>query len=158
MKPRPIPSEYTPVVEWLLPQLMPWRKMTIAIDGVDHGGKSSLGRFLAWQTGMPVIETDFTLIDGMKPPSGAGPLLPVHDAGLLRRLIEHRHGLGRPTLVEGIFVLRQLAAVGIDPDLLIEVQAPGVNGGWPEEFALYRRSHPRATKPDFVVTRQSYDA
>lgn len=158
MKPRPIPSEYAPVVDWLLPQLKPWRKMTIAIDGVDHAGKSSLGRFLAWQTGMPVIETDFTLIGGVKPPSGTGPLLPVHDPELLRRLIQHRHGLERPVLVEGIFVLRQLAAVGIDPDLLIAVQAAGVSGGWPEEFALYRRFHPRAANPDFVMARQADDA
>jgi len=41
---RPIPTEYEPVVEWPLPQLNPWRKMTIAIDGVDHAGKSSTAK------------------------------------------------------------------------------------------------------------------
>ena len=59
--------------------------MTIAVDGVDHAGKSSLARFLSWQLQMPVIETDFTLVRSSSPPT--------HDAGLLRKLVEDRHHL-----------------------------------------------------------------
>jgi hypothetical protein len=148
---RPIPLEYKAVVEWLLPKLLPWRKMTVAIDGLGHAGKSSLGRFLAWQSQMPVIETDFTLL------KNAGQ--PAHDPNLLRRLIRHRHELGRPVLIEGVFVLRQLSAVGIDPDLLIEMRATRQETGtWEHEFAEYRRDYPRTETPDFVVTRPANDA
>jgi hypothetical protein len=138
--------EYVAAAEWLLPKLQPWRKMTIAIDGVDHAGKSSLGRFLAWQAEMPVIETDFTLIHGSTPPA--------HDGDLLRALIDHRHRLDRPVLIEGIFVLRQLDAIGVNPELLIEMRATGPEvSSWEREFAAYRKDHPRAQAPDFVVTR-----
>jgi len=158
MKQRLVPTEYQPVVEWLLPQLLPRRKMTIAIDGVDHAGKSSLGRFLAWQSGIPVIETDFTLTKGPEPAANAGLPVPVHDGSLLLRLIERRHKLDRPVLVEGVFVLRQLDAIGMTPDLLIEMRATGVNGSWRKEFAAYRQSYPRTNTPDFVVTRLADDA
>lgn len=148
---RPIPSEYQAVVAWLLPQLLPWRKMTIAVDGVDHAGKSSLARFLAWQVQMPVIETDFTLVKGNSQPA--------HDPHLLRKLVEHRHKLNRPVLVEGVFVLRQLEAIGVNPELLVEMRAVGRDGGtWEQEFAEYRKAYPRACAPDFVVTRPSDDA
>lgn len=157
MKQRLVPTEYQPVVEWLLPQLLPWRKMTIAIDGVDHAGKSSLGRFLAWQCAMPLIETDFTLMKGPEPAVPGIPV-PVHDGSLLRKLIERRHKLDRPVLVEGVFVLRQLAATGITPDLLIEMRAPGVVGTWRKEFAAYRQAYPRTKAPDFLVTRGADDA
>lgn len=158
MKQRFVPTEYRPVVEWLLPQLLPWRTMTIAIDGVDHAGKSSLGRFLAWQCDMPVIETDFTLIKGPEPAADTGIPVPVHDGPLLRRLIERRHKLNRPVLVEGVFVLRQLEAAGITPDLLIEMRAPGVAGTWRREFAAYVQAYARTITPDFVVTRGADDA
>ena len=148
---RPIPTEYESVVEWLLPQLHPWRKMTIAIDGVDHAGKSSLGRFLAWQAQMPIIETDFTLVPDQK--------RPTHNGHLLRTLIEHRHKLDRPVLVEGVFVLRQLDAIGIKPEILIEMRAIGRDAGsWEQDLAEYRKSYPRTGTPDFVVTRAAHEA
>lgn len=143
---------------WLLPQLQPWRKTTIAIDGVDHAGKSSLGRFLAWQARMPLIETDFTLVKGEE--QAVYELVqPTHDAVLLRTLVEHRHRLNRPVLVEGVFVLKQLEAIGVDPDLLIEMRAIGrETGTWESEFAAYRKAYPRTQSPDFVVTRPRHDA
>lgn len=152
------PAEYQALLEWLRPQLIPWRKMIIAIDGVDHAGKSSLARFLAWQCEMPAIETDFTLTKGIKSSWGSCIPAPVHDTSLLKTLIEHRHKLNRPVLVEGVFVLQQLEAINFEPDLLIEIQAIGVKGTWEKKFAEYRLKHPRSASPDFVVIRGNFDA
>lgn len=128
--------------------------MTIAIDGVDYAGKSSLARFLSWQSGMPVIETDFALVEGGTQCADTGLILPKHDGDLLQRLIEHRHGLNRPVLVEGVFVLRQLDAIGIKPDLLIEMRSLGRKvGTWKREFTEYCKAYPRTGTPDFIVTR-----
>lgn len=47
----------------ILNALPTWRTPCIvAIDGVDGSGKSSLARYLAWQLGMPAIETDIFLV------------------------------------------------------------------------------------------------
>jgi hypothetical protein len=38
-----------------------WRRFLIAIDGVDGSGKTTLGRYLSWQIGASLIETDLFL-------------------------------------------------------------------------------------------------
>jgi len=61
---KPIIPERTPLpgADALLTHLrsfcLPWRAMIIAIDGRNGAGKTSLARYLAWQLGMPVLETD----------------------------------------------------------------------------------------------------
>jgi hypothetical protein len=144
MKPLLITAEYEAVASWLRNQVVPWRRMTIAIDGVDHAGKSSLSRFLAWQLGMPAIESDFAL----KPDSPS----PAHNADLLGRLIRHRHELDRPALVEGVFVLRALHELQIDPEIVVGVRAKGRTGShvWQSAFRRYRIEFPRAKLPDYM--------
>jgi hypothetical protein len=53
--------------------LGPWRRFVIALDGVDAAGKSTLARYLAWQLGMPAIETDLYF------DAAAGYLLAIAD-------------------------------------------------------------------------------
>lgn len=146
MKHRPIPPEYAKLADWLLPQMLPWRRLTVAIDGVDGSGKSSLARFLAWQLEMPSIETDFFLREGVS--------TPIHDASSLKTLVEQRHHANRPVIVEGVLVLRQLSNIGVDPEILVRVQGAGRHGShsWQQEFARYLVQHPRAVEPDYTLS------
>jgi hypothetical protein len=93
--------------------------MTIAIDGRNGAGKSSLGRHLSWQLGMPVVETDLWLAD----------MLPVtHWIPEIRNLILSRHERNRPVIVEGIMILQTLSLANLTPDFLVLItnmaQAP----------------------------------
>ena len=45
--------------------VLPWRKLTIAVDGITGSGKSCLSRYLAWQLDMPAIDTDMFRILNM---------------------------------------------------------------------------------------------
>lgn len=142
------PPEFLAALRWLQPQLLPWRKLTIAVDGVDGVGKSPLARFLSWQTGMPCIETD-VLFD----PSTSEP---IPDTTLLRRLVAARHERDRPVIVEGLFVLASLARAGVAADILIRVSAASHQGShtWARLFERYRHSHSRSASPDYEVVWQ----
>lgn len=137
--------EFRAALRWLQPQLIPWRKLTIAVDGVDGAGKSPFARFLSWQTGMPCIEMD-VLFD----PNASDP---IPNPTLLSRLVAARHERDRPVIVEGLFVLKSLASAGVAADILIRVSATGRQGShtWAGLFAAYRQSHPRSVSPDYEV-------
>jgi hypothetical protein len=145
MKHRPIPAEYARLADALLPRLIPWRKLTIAVDGVDDSGKSSLARFLAWQLEMPAIETDFFLQSGTS--------TPVHNIAPVSYLVNARHRLNRPVIVEGVVVLRLLASIKVDADILIRVQCEGRTGNahWQDAFAKYQTDYPRSVAPDYEL-------
>ena len=127
--------------------VQPWRKLTVAVDGRDHAGKSSLARYLSWQLQMPCIETDFCLRkDGEQP---------CWDTDLLKRLVEHRHELNRPVIVEGVFVLRNLRTLGIEPDYVVHVRNPNHSGSdiWQAAFTAYESEHyPRGSNTLSIVT------
>lgn len=128
------------LVSRLKPVINPWRKLTIAVDGVDNSGKSTLGRFLAWQLGMPLIETDLLLKDKSEDIE--------HDLATFTRLLKSRHDLDRPVIVEGVLVLRTLKRVGVKPDFLIYVDATGREGSltWQAQFKAYAAKYrPRET-------------
>lgn len=40
---------------------LPWQALTIAIDGRNGAGKTPVARYLTWQLGMPMLETDLWL-------------------------------------------------------------------------------------------------
>ena len=88
---------------------VPWRQMIIGVDGRNGAGKSSLARYLGWQLGMPVLETDLWLIRER----------PLYDE--LRDLVLWRHGRNRPVIVEGIELLDTLEKIGLRLDFLIFV-------------------------------------
>ena len=131
------------LLEFLQPKLHPWRAMTVAIDGVDHAGKSSLARFLAWRLGMPQLETDLFIVRGEEPYAC--------DAKLLKKFVDMRHAMDRPVIVEGVFVLRTLMVAGVDPELVVRVESQSEPrpGSWPAEFARYEAAFPRTRRPDF---------
>jgi hypothetical protein len=119
----------------------PWRRYTIAVDGVDGCGKSTLSRYLAWQLGMPTIELDLLIDENAQ-----------HDVPTLCRLIESRHKRDRPVIVEGVFVLRALAKAGVSVDFLICVEAEGYRGShiFEDDFRTYEQGYDPKKKADFT--------
>lgn len=146
-------STHIELLSKLKPYVNPWRKLTIAIDGVDGSGKSTLARFLAWQLGMPAIETDLFLI--------ADSREPTLDLALLRCLVEFRHRRDRPVIVEGIFILRTLGQLAIVPDFVIRVESAGCDGSysWMQQFRTYEEEYLRPNELDFLFSwAQNEDA
>ena len=91
---------------------IPWRSLIIAIDGRNGAGKSSLGRYLSWQLGVPLIETDFWIIDGSHVEQKISEI---------QDLIRKRRDLRRPIIVEGIMMLQMLERAGLTSDFLVVV-------------------------------------
>ncbi|KAF0190697.1 MAG: hypothetical protein FD165_2485 [Gammaproteobacteria bacterium] len=94
--------------------LYPWRKRTIGIDGHDGVGKSGLARYIAWELDLPAIETDLLIVRNAKPPA--------YRYDDLARLIDARHALNRPVIVEGVFLLHTLCKINVACDFLIYVE------------------------------------
>ena len=108
------------IEEKIKEKLYPWRKFTIAIDGFDGAGKSPLGRYLSWKLQVPLIETDLLIISHSKPVN--------FDLECLQKLVNARHSLDRPVIVEGIKILETLKNINIDPDFLVFVENLGFSG------------------------------
>lgn len=94
--------------------IYPWHKLTIGVDGKDAVGKSGLARYLAWEFDLPTIETDMFIISDDDPPS--------YRYADLGRLIESRHSLDRPVIVEGVFLLHTLDKLNVECDFLVYVE------------------------------------
>ena len=127
-------------------ELGEWRKFLIGIDGRDGSGKSTLARFLAWQMGMPAVETDLLLN-----PKQHGRIYREDD---LRRLIQTRFGDKRPVIVEGVFLLKILENLKVKPDYFIFVENQSFKGSstWQIEFAEYEKEYIPKEKADFVFS------
>ncbi len=94
-----------------------WRKFLIGIDGRDHAGKSTIGRYLALKMHITAIETDLFMKEwGV-----------YHDEDL-KRVIDARLNKDRPVIVEGIFLLRTLDNLGLEPNYLIYAVNEGFEG------------------------------
>jgi uridine kinase len=115
-----ITNQHEKLVARFKHRLVPWRKVTIAVDGRDDTGKSTLTRLPAWQLDMPAIETDLVLMRDAE--------LVRHRPEVLGDLIDARHSLTRPVIVEGVLVLNALSAIAIDSDFMIYVAAEGREG------------------------------
>lgn len=142
-----INSQHHDALSILRALVQPWRRLTIAVDGRDNAGKSCLARYLSWQLQMPCIETDFCLASGSDQPSW--------DTDLLSRLLAHRHELDRPVIIEGIFVLRTLRLIDIEPDFVVNVRHPTFRGSdkWQQEFTTYESEYyPRVSNSFEVLT------
>jgi len=110
------------LVEKIRQDLNGWRKYTVVIDGVDGSGKSTLARYLAWQLGMPAIETDLFLIQKQ----GRA----IYRYNELRNAVQTRHLLNWPVIIEGIFVLETLTHIQVSPDFLVYIENPPNEGGY----------------------------
>ena len=92
------------------------------------------------------MEADFAL--------QAGPKRWAHDTVLLGRLLEVRHGMDRPVIIEGVFVLRALKQLGIEPDYVIGVSARGRRGSHNLQYSFrkYRTEFPRTKLSDYRLS------
>ena len=127
----------------ILTKLRKWRSFVIAIDGVDDSGKSSLGRYLAWQAGVPLIETDLFL-ESLEPVQ--------HRENHLGAAVNARLESNRPVIIEGVLILQTLERIKIKPDYLVVIEAQGRDGSrtLSGQFDAYRTSYQEAlSTPDF---------
>lgn len=115
-----ITEQHYRLISQIQESLKNWRKYTISIDGVFGSGKSTLARFLAWQLGMPAIETDMFLI-----PHLGEPLYRIDE---MTTIIMERHNENRPVIIEGILVLKNLKDIGIKSDFKVFVKNPTFEG------------------------------
>lgn len=138
-----IPPRNLELLGFLKPKILPWRKLTIGIDGVDGIGKSTLARFLAWQLEMPVLETDMFL------EKEGYPNLRYDE---LRSLIQSRHSHNRPVIVEGVRLLETLDKLEVLPDILIYVIRPGCEGSLTlcQEYEKYQGKYKPQEKADYT--------
>ncbi len=81
------------------------RNIEIANGQINHSGKSTLARYLAWQLDISVIELD---------PCRKFGVCPIKtDPDILGHLIKARHKMNRLVVVEGILVLEVLNTIGV---------------------------------------------
>ncbi len=136
--------EYANVVAALTPVLADFPAKIIAIGGHPSSGKTSLGRYLAWQFNVSLIETDLFL------DHGRGKL--VYRSNEIARVIGKRLKKPAPVIVEGVVVLRLLGALGRPADFTIYV----LNENAPEpsladEIAAYESEHMPLQRADLVL-------
>ena len=127
----------------------PWRKLTIAVDGIPGVGKSTLGRYLAWQLEIPLVETDLFRIMEEEPPA--------YRYSELAEVIRSRHELDRPIIIEGVFALHILNALGIEPDYLAYVENTEADEGlrYKEALDRYLVEFSPKEKADYVLDSES---
>lgn len=120
----------------ILTKLSSWKRFIIAIDGDNDAGKSSLARYLAWQTGIAVIETDL-FMESLRPLN--------HRYDHLAAAVSSRLMRDQPVIVEGVQILQTLEQIDIDPDYLIVVEFGGRDGSYTlsEQFKIYRQQYKR---------------
>jgi Fe-S cluster assembly ATPase SufC len=136
--------EYIDAASALKPVLANLPPKIVAIGGRPGSGKTSLGRYLAWQFNVSLIETDLFLDDGR------GKL--VYRSNEIARVIGKRLKKQAPVTVEGVVVLRLLAALGRPADFTIYVS----NENAPEtsladEIAAYEAEQTPLQRADFVL-------
>ena len=124
-----------------------WRKFVIGVDGRDGSGKSTLARFLAWQMGMPVIETDLLLI-----PNEQNRI--IYEDGILNRLIEARLKDDRPVIVEGLVLLQALQQLCFEPNYLVYLHNESFEGSnrWEDVFSKYEDDYKPRERANFVFS------
>jgi uridine kinase len=137
-------QKHRDLLQFLQGIIYPWRKLTVGIDGADGVGKSTLARFLCWQLGMPTLETDMFLEKGKR-----YPFIRYNE---LSNLIDCRHSLNRPVIVEGIYLLDTLDRINIKIDVLIYVEDKNFYGSitWQTELKQYREKYDPLGKADYI--------
>jgi hypothetical protein len=121
-----------------------WRRFVIAIDGVDGAGKSSLGRYLAWQLEIPLIQTDLFLVPEAK--------ALTYRQECLWSIVDYRLAANRPAIIEGVCILRLLQHLTLKADYLIWVDSKGHDGSRSLSSTLddYRAAYKPSESANFV--------
>ena len=137
-------QKHREILHFVKGNIYPWCKLTIGIDGVDGVGKSPLARFLSWQLGMPSVETDMFLKKGETFPS-----LRYNE---LKNLVDFRHSLDRPIIIEGLYLLEVLDHLEIDPEIFIYVTSKDFEGSFSFKKGLeeYRDKYKPQEKANYI--------
>jgi uridine kinase len=107
-----LPS-YPRVVDALKPVMGRARGIIVSIDGRDGVGKTTLGRYLAWQFNVTLIETDLFMIPTRDHI--------IHLDDQINRIIERRVSTHLPVIIEGISMLQLMQRIARTPDFAIYV-------------------------------------
>jgi hypothetical protein len=140
-------AEYAQAVAALEPVLDARDGKVIAIGGWPLSGKTTLGRYLAWQFNVSLIETDVFII----PNQG----VIEHREDEVARVIEHRIGgaYPNPVIIEGATVLKLLARLGVKPDFSIYVERPSDHdaGNLTAELDAYHKEFRPREAADLIM-------
>ena len=144
LKKMDITEQHRELVKSIRSCLGGWKKYTIAVDGRDGVGKSTLSRFLAWQLMIPTIEVDL-LVEGQEDPY-------PYNSSVLKYLIDARHRNDRPVIVEGLFLLKRLKEIGVCADTIIYVEKHNWAGSytWRKQFEEYEVEYSPKQAAHFV--------
>ena len=144
-----ITEQHQPLLTEVNKALGAWRSFLIGIDGRDHAGKSTIGRFLALHMGMPLIETDLFVLDKNQRKDQEKV---EYRRKELKRVIDARLNEDRPVIVEGIFLLKTLGGLGLNPDYLIYAVNEGHEGSEARqnEFLAYENEYKPRARADEV--------
>jgi len=117
----------------------------VAIDGRDGSGKTTLGRFLAFNYNVSLIESDLFLIEGKDS-------LKYYD-DQINRIIEKRLSIPRPVIIEGVAILELLEKLKKSKNYLIYVENEEFEGsfGLSEIIKEYEEKYNPKGKADFVL-------
>ena len=136
---------YRQVVEALTPVMRRLPGIIVTIDGRFGVGKTTLGRYLAWQFNVSLIETDLFLIPARE------HLIHLDDQ--VNRIIERRITTPRPVIVEGISMLQLMKRINRIPDFSIYVSNPLRSGSevMDRRLADYEAAFSPSTIANMVV-------
>jgi len=112
MNTRELP-EYAQVTDALATVLYNLPGKIVVVDGHPGCGKTTLGRYLAWQFNVSLLEADIFLLEG------CGPL--VYRSDEIDRIMAFRLKMPRPIIVDSVAALRLMKSINRKPDFLIYV-------------------------------------
>jgi len=117
----------------------------VAIDGKDGSGKTTLGRFLAFNYNVSLIETDLFLKEEQDSFT--------YYEDQINRIIERRLSIPRPVIVEGVAILELLEKLNRPKDYLIYVENEEFEGshGLSEKLSKYEERYKPKGSADFIL-------
>lgn len=137
---------YQTVVDALAPIMRRPRGAIIGIDGRDGVGKTTLGRYLAWQFNVTLIETDLFLIPTRDHI--------IHLDDQINRIIERRVSNHLTVIVEGISMLQLMQRIVRTPDFMIYVSNPkrSSDASMERRLAAYEETFAPVVHANMVVS------
>jgi hypothetical protein len=137
--------QYKEVMTTLTPLLYDLPAKLIAIDGRSGVGKTTLGRYLAWQFNISLVESDLFLIPNQR------KLVYVDEA--LAQVITSRLKKPRPVIVDGVAVRRLLSNLALKPDFVVYISSSDESESrtLKDEIASYEADFNPRTSADIAI-------
>ena len=139
-------KEYQEIVNIIRKKFGSSRRYTVAVDGADHAGKTTIARYLSWQLRMSIFELDIYVNPDNAPTE--------KDIDILKGYISFRHKANIPVVVEGICVLEILEKVKIKPDFYIVIKNSSFKNGtgyFREKLLKYNEQYSSQCIPDYEL-------